>query len=56
VETKFWETWREFEIQHGNKDTFREMLRIKRSVAASFATGVQLPPDVENATRGKPLA
>eukprot|EP00850_Spirogloea_muscicola_P007794 SM000040S14806 [mRNA] locus=s40:534356:540087:+ [translate_table: standard] len=33
----FWETWNQFEIQHGNEDTFREMLRIKRSVSASYS-------------------
>uniref|UniRef100_A0A0E0ANG7 Pre-mRNA-splicing factor SYF1 n=1 Tax=Oryza glumipatula TaxID=40148 RepID=A0A0E0ANG7_9ORYZ len=32
---EFWNKWNEFEIQHGNEDTFREMLRIKRTVAAS---------------------
>jgi len=42
MDAKFWETWREFEMQHGNKDTFREMLRIKRSVAAQFSVGVNL--------------
>lgn len=31
----FWKRWNDFEIQHGNEDTFREMLRIKRTVAAS---------------------
>ena len=31
----FWKKWNDFEIQHGNEDTFREMLRIKRTVAAS---------------------
>ena len=30
--TQFWETWKEFEVKHGNEDTVREMLRIKRSV------------------------
>lgn len=30
----FWEKWQEFEIQHGNEDTFREMRRIQRSVQA----------------------
>ena len=34
---KFWDEWNEFEIRHGNEDTFREMRRIKRSVAASFS-------------------
>jgi hypothetical protein len=27
-----WETWKEFEAKHGNEDTIREMLRVKRSV------------------------
>lgn len=33
----FWNKWHEFEVQHGNEDTFREMLRIKRSVSASYS-------------------
>ncbi|GAB2271607.1 hypothetical protein Dimus_006438 [Dionaea muscipula] len=33
----FWNRWHEFEVQHGNEDTFREMLRIKRSVSASYS-------------------
>ncbi|XP_015888127.3 uncharacterized protein LOC107423123 [Ziziphus jujuba] len=33
----FWNKWHEFEVQHGNEDTFREMLRIKRSVQASYS-------------------
>lgn len=36
----FWNAWREFEIKHGNEDTIREMLRIKRSVQATFNTQV----------------
>ena len=32
--------WKEFEIKHGNEDTVREMLRIKRSVQATFNTQV----------------
>ncbi|KAF7112370.1 hypothetical protein RHSIM_RhsimUnG0236300 [Rhododendron simsii] len=31
-----WNKWNEFEVNHGNKDTFREMLRIRRSVSASY--------------------
>ncbi|KAG5542349.1 hypothetical protein RHGRI_022031 [Rhododendron griersonianum] len=31
-----WNKWNEFEANHGNVDTFREMLRIKRSVSASY--------------------
>jgi pre-mRNA-splicing factor SYF1 len=36
-EDEFWKTWRSFEVQHGNEDTFRDMLRIKRSVQATYA-------------------
>jgi pre-mRNA-splicing factor SYF1 len=36
----FWEQWEKFEIQHGNEDTFKEMLRIKRSVQAQYNTDV----------------
>ncbi|XP_042429330.1 pre-mRNA-splicing factor SYF1-like [Zingiber officinale] len=40
----FWKKWKDFEIQHGNEDTFREMLRIGRSVSASYSqTHVILP-------------
>ena len=35
---EYWKTWNEFEIAHGNEETFREMLRIKRSVEAAFST------------------
>ncbi|KAJ7968473.1 pre-mRNA-splicing factor SYF1 [Quillaja saponaria] len=34
---EFWNKWHDFEVQHGNEDTFREMLRIKRSVSASYS-------------------
>lgn len=37
---EFWQTWKEFEIRHGNEDTVREMLRIKRSVQATYNTQV----------------
>eukprot|EP00405_Crypthecodinium_cohnii_P040860 CAMPEP_0206553906 /NCGR_PEP_ID=MMETSP0325_2-20121206/16885_1 /ASSEMBLY_ACC=CAM_ASM_000347 /TAXON_ID=2866 /ORGANISM="Crypthecodinium cohnii, Strain Seligo" /LENGTH=969 /DNA_ID=CAMNT_0054053921 /DNA_START=161 /DNA_END=3066 /DNA_ORIENTATION=+ len=36
-EEEFWKTWRSFEVQHGNEDTFRDMLRIRRSVQASYS-------------------
>ena len=32
----FWSTWESFEVRHGNEDTFKEMLRIKRSVQAQY--------------------
>jgi len=36
----FWTKWEAFEVQHGNEDTFKEMLRIKRSVQAQYNTDV----------------
>jgi len=38
----FWNTWKEFEIKHGNEDTIKEMLRIKRCVQATYNTQVNL--------------
>lgn len=38
----FWQTWHEFEVAHGNENTYREMLRIKRSVQASYDSKVIL--------------
>ena len=40
IAKSFWKAWQEFEVRHGNEDTFREMLRIKRSVQAQFSTQV----------------
>jgi pre-mRNA-splicing factor SYF1 len=33
---EFWKKWESFEVQHGNEDTYKEMLRIKRSVQAQY--------------------
>lgn len=38
VNPTFWAEWNSFEIETGSEDTFREMLRIKRSVQAQFNT------------------
>jgi pre-mRNA-splicing factor SYF1 len=35
---EYWARWHEFEVSHGNEETFREMLRVKRSVQAAFST------------------
>lgn len=35
---ELWQRWHAFEVRHGNEDTFREMLRIKRSVQLQFTT------------------
>lgn len=36
----FWQKWEQFEVQHGNEDTYKEMLRVKRSVQAQYNTDV----------------
>jgi pre-mRNA-splicing factor SYF1 len=38
INSRFWSEWNSFEIETGSEDTFREMLRIKRSVQAQFNT------------------
>ncbi|XP_015791103.1 pre-mRNA-splicing factor SYF1 [Tetranychus urticae] len=40
TQPEFWDIWKLFETKHGNEDTLREMLRIKRSVQATFNTSV----------------
>jgi len=51
---EFWNKWHEFEVQHGNEDTFREMLRIKRSVSASYSqTHFILPEYLMQKDQGK---
>lgn len=40
-DTDFWEKWQEFEVQHGNEETYKEMRRLKRSVQLQF-TQMQL--------------
>jgi pre-mRNA-splicing factor SYF1 len=40
VQPEFWRKWEGFEVAHGNEDTFKEMLRVKRSVVAQFNTDV----------------
>ena len=37
----YWDEWNKFEVDHGNEDTFREMLRIKRSVLAFYSQANQ---------------
>jgi pre-mRNA-splicing factor SYF1 len=36
-ERSYWSTWKEFEEAHGNEDTFRDMLRVQRSVETAFS-------------------
>eukprot|EP00607_Mallomonas_marina_P000396 CAMPEP_0182435792 /NCGR_PEP_ID=MMETSP1167-20130531/77658_1 /TAXON_ID=2988 /ORGANISM="Mallomonas Sp, Strain CCMP3275" /LENGTH=772 /DNA_ID=CAMNT_0024627215 /DNA_START=266 /DNA_END=2584 /DNA_ORIENTATION=- len=36
-ERGYWRRWKEFEEAHGNEDTFRDMLRVKRSIETAFS-------------------
>ncbi|KAM0033587.1 putative tetratricopeptide-like helical domain superfamily [Helianthus debilis subsp. tardiflorus] len=52
-----WINWHEFEVQHGNEDTFRDMLRIKRSVNAGHSqTSVMLPECIMQKANGDATA
>ncbi|CAD8151307.1 unnamed protein product [Paramecium octaurelia] len=37
-----WKTWENFELHHGNEDTYKEFRRISKSVVAKFSL---MPPD-----------
>lgn len=37
---EYWTKWHDFELEYGNEDTYKEMLRIKRSVIAQFNTDI----------------
>jgi len=52
IEAAFWQTWNDFEVRHGNEDTFREMLRIKRSVQMRFTQVGLMTADLEKAKQG----
>ncbi|XP_018022210.1 pre-mRNA-splicing factor SYF1 isoform X2 [Hyalella azteca] len=40
VTKEFWDKWTDFEVQHGNEDTMRELLRIRRSLQAKYSTQI----------------
>ena len=40
VQIKFWDQWTNFEVAHGNENTLKELLRIKRTVQALYNTQV----------------
>ena len=53
---EYWGEWHEFEVSHGNEETFREMLRVKRGVQAAFSTvnynvaEMGVAPEIKNLT------
>ena len=52
VTPEFWQHWKDFEVKHGNEDTLREMLRIKRSVQATYNTQVNMMASAMMQTTG----
>lgn len=42
VHHNFWTAWQEWEVKFGTEETFRDMLRTKRSIGAQFATSHSL--------------
>eukprot|EP00475_Leptophrys_vorax_P005248 TRINITY_DN13184_c0_g1_i2.p1 TRINITY_DN13184_c0_g1~~TRINITY_DN13184_c0_g1_i2.p1 ORF type:complete len:259 (-),score=89.54 TRINITY_DN13184_c0_g1_i2:51-827(-) len=54
-EIVFWQTWQDFETNYGNEDSFRDMLRLKRSVEAEFENKhfIELAAEVDARTRAK---
>lgn len=41
---QFWKKWEEFEMACGNEDTYKEMMRVRRTVETKFSI---LPPSLE---------
>lgn len=41
VNPDFWKEWNDFEVETGSEDTFKEFLRIRRSVQSLYNTEVQ---------------
>ncbi|KAJ2162772.1 pre-mRNA-splicing factor syf1 [Coemansia sp. RSA 552] len=51
ADPKLWTVWHEFEVAHGNEDSFREMLRVKRSVQARYNTDARFLAAAERETQ-----
>lgn len=55
ADTAFWQAWRKFEESHGNSETFKEMLRIRRSVIAQYNSIVNMAQSAQLLERAKQL-
>lgn len=51
VAKPFWDQWREFELAHGNPETFKEMLRIQRSVEAQYSQATFSNPGADDSSK-----
>lgn len=39
---EYWDSWKSFELEHGNEETFGEFLRIRRSVQSKFNVDINV--------------
>ena len=37
MQEKFWKIWEQFEIVHGSEETFKDFLKIQRSVGVKYS-------------------
>lgn len=44
----FWKAWHDFEVAHGNEDTYSEMARIKRTMVAQFSQVNYMSAEMSN--------
>eukprot|EP00750_Incisomonas_marina_P012374 INCI16752.2.p1 GENE.INCI16752.2~~INCI16752.2.p1 ORF type:complete len:673 (+),score=157.37 INCI16752.2:1141-3159(+) len=49
VVVKFWQTWRDFEVAHGNQETYKDMQRVKRTVSAQFSQANHMTAEMNTA-------
>lgn len=54
-DVEFWRHWKAFEEAHGNTETFKEMLRIRRSVIAQYNSIVNTSQSANLLARAKEL-
>lgn len=53
---EYWDAWHDFEVKHGNEDTYATMLQIKRSVVSAHNTDANyIAQQVALAQAGQPL-
>jgi pre-mRNA-splicing factor SYF1 len=56
VYESYWSQWRKFEEAHGNLDTFKDMLRVQRSIETAYSQVPQPPPPPSLPSRPPPSA
>ena len=52
LDTAWWDSWKEFETEQGNPETFKDMLRVKRSVNLKVSTQSYTAAQVQELAAG----